>query len=85
MRTLAAVAISDTSDAARRVQDEIYRNMTPARRVELAVEMSEELRTITIAGIRARHPGIDDEQLFHELLVVLHGRLIADQIAGSSR
>ena len=46
----------DTSIDAMAAQVAAYRAMGPARRVELAVAMSEEAREISRAGIRARHP-----------------------------
>jgi hypothetical protein len=35
--------------------------MEPARRVELAVEMSEEVRELAAAGVRTRHPRYDQQ------------------------
>jgi hypothetical protein len=37
--------------------------MSPAQRVRLAVEMSDEARQITEAGVRHRHPDWDAERL----------------------
>jgi hypothetical protein len=51
----------DTSPEAHRVQIEAYRRMTPSRKVEVAVELSEAVMTMAADGIRSRHPDYDDE------------------------
>jgi len=38
---------------------EIYRSMSPARRVEAAVQMSDAVWEMAADGIRARHPEYD--------------------------
>ena len=48
----------DTHPDAHRVQIEAYRAMGPARRLQLAREMSERAREIAIEGVMAREPGI---------------------------
>ena len=54
---------ADTSLEAARVQYEIYARMPPARRLQLALEMSDFLRQTVEAGVRARHPDYTDEQV----------------------
>lgn len=49
--------------------------MTPRQRVELAFEMSEELRAVSVAGIRARHPELDESGALAELARILHPEL----------
>jgi hypothetical protein len=62
----------DTDAAAHEAQLRVYRAMKPETRVRIAAEMSEDVRRISLAGIRARHPDYDDERarraLFHLLL-----------------
>lgn len=52
----------DTSPEADAVQQEIYRKMSPERRLRLVIEMSERAREISIAGLMAREPGITREE-----------------------
>ena len=52
----------DTSRAARAVQSEAQRRVGPAGRVELAIEMSEQARAISIEGVMAREPGLKPEE-----------------------
>jgi hypothetical protein len=61
-----------TADAAARVRD-WYRACGPDRRGELALEMSEEARELTRAGIRARHPDWPEAEIELELFRVSLG------------
>jgi hypothetical protein len=54
---------ADTTPEAARVQFEIYRRMSPDRRLELAFEMSQFLRDVVVAGVRSRHPEFSEEQV----------------------
>ena len=54
---------ADTTPEAWWVQVEIFRRMTPGRRLELAIEMSDNLRKIVAAGVRSRHPDYTEEQV----------------------
>jgi hypothetical protein len=42
---------------------QIYRSMSPGRRVSIAVAMSEEMLAVAAAGIGARHPDYADEDV----------------------
>lgn len=58
---------ADTSPEAHRLQIEAYRRMTPARKVELVVQMSEEVWDLAADGIRMRHPDYDPQQVSRAL------------------
>jgi hypothetical protein len=45
------------------VQIDIYRRMSPNRRLELALQMSDSLRSVVAAGVRNRHPDYSEEQV----------------------
>jgi hypothetical protein len=45
--------------------------MTPEQRVALAAEMSDEIRDVTEAGIRHRHPALTDDQVRAALAAIL--------------
>lgn len=55
--------------------------MSPAQRVELAIVMSDEVRQITLDGIRARNPSFDDAQVHLEWLRILYGDGLAALLA----
>lgn len=52
----------DTTAAAQRRHDEVFRAMSPEQRVAMAVEMSETTLRLAEDGIRMRHPDCTDEQ-----------------------
>jgi hypothetical protein len=54
---------ADTTAEAARVHLEIIRRLSPERRLELAIGMSDFLREVTVAGVRARHPDYSDHQV----------------------
>ena len=57
--TLAA----DTDPDAHALQIELYRRMTGAERLAIAFRLTEMTREAAIAGIRARHPDYDEDDV----------------------
>ena len=47
--------------------------MTPGQRLAMAAEMSDEIRAVTEAGIRQRHPDHSDDQVRAALVGILLG------------
>lgn len=70
----------DTSAAARRVQVEALRRMDGPTRLRMAMEMSEEGRRVTLAGIRYRHPDWTEEAVHEELLRLLLGPELSSSV-----
>lgn len=63
--TNARIVPADTTEEAHRLQGEIYRRMGGAARLNVAFRLTETVRQLSQAGIRQRHPGYTDEQVFH--------------------
>jgi DUF1365 family protein len=74
--------VTDTSTTMRARQLQVFRGMTPAQRVELAIEMSDEIRAVAEAGIRGRHPQHTDDEVRAALLAILLGRESAALVLG---
>ncbi len=53
----------DTTSDAEKVQIEIFRRMTPEKRLQSAALLSETCRTLIAEGIRKRHPNYNEEQV----------------------
>ena len=68
----------DTAAEAREVQLAALRALGPTRRVELAFEMSEQARAISLAGVLAREPGLSPEQARARLLRRILGAALFD-------
>lgn len=64
--------LSDTDAKAAAVQREIFRRMTAEERLRLALEMSDSMRNVALAGLRSRRPDLDDQQLSRELLRLMY-------------
>jgi len=56
------------------VQIAAFRDMSPERRMEITAQMSEEIRSITRAGIVYRHPDYSPDEVSRELLSILFGK-----------
>ena len=54
----------DTTAEAHRLQGEIYRRMGGAARLSIAFQLTDTVRRLALAGVRARHPDYTDEQVF---------------------
>jgi hypothetical protein len=77
---------SDTTDEAREVQFAAYRAMTASQRVVIALQLSDDMRSLSRSGIRWRHPELDERGVHHEFLRILYGsELAAELIAVSAR
>lgn len=63
----------DTTDEAAEIQRDIWRRLGPAGRVELAFDMSDAMRRITLAGIAASHPELDERGRMVEYIRRVHG------------
>lgn len=60
------MAISDTSPEIEAMQIQIRRSMTPSKRLEIAIELSDLLREFRKAGIRRDHPEWTELQIQHQ-------------------
>ena len=65
--------LTDTSRGALAVQLASFRRMTPAQRLALASEMSEEVRALAEAGIRQRHPAYSQSEVRAALAEMILG------------
>ncbi len=64
---------SDTSPDAMRAQIEAQRRLGGAQRFRTACMMSQTLRDLAIARIRAMHPELDERGILDQLLADLYG------------
>lgn len=75
---------TDTPPEVVRVQYEIYRRMSPARKFRLIFDTYEMGRQLAMAGLRMRHPDASEGQL-RQLWAQQHlGRELFDKVYGSS-
>jgi hypothetical protein len=55
------------------IQGGIFRAMTTEQRLRLALEMSESLRGVVLAGLRSRRPELDANGISRELARIMYG------------
>lgn len=70
----------DTSEGAFERQLEPFRAMTPGERLAIGATMSDEIRILAEAGIRARHPTYTDAQVAYALAQILLGGELAAKV-----
>jgi len=75
--------MTDTSPEADARYHELLRRMSPERRLEAAMRLSQAVRELAIAGIRQRHPHADDAEVRVRLTVRLYGRAQAERLFGA--
>lgn len=63
----------DTTPEAAAVQQQILARMTTAQRLQMALELSDSIREVALAGLRCRHPDWNEEQVRRELLRLWYG------------
>lgn len=76
------MSMADTSPQADARYHELLRRMPPEKRLEAAMRLSQAVRELALAGIRARHPGADERELRVRLAVRLYGRDCARRLFG---
>jgi hypothetical protein len=64
--------ISDTTAEAAALQMEVHRRLGSNGRFRAAVEMSELVRELATAGLRARRPDLNDVEIRRELIRQLY-------------
>jgi hypothetical protein len=77
------MSMADTTPEANARYHELLRRMSPERRLEAAMRLSQAIRELAIAGIRQRHPEATDQEVHVRLAVRLYGRACAQKLFGS--
>lgn len=68
------MALDDTRPEVRRLQTELLRRLGPTGRLELAREACESVHRAQLAGLRQRHPDLDEAELDFRARVLRAGR-----------
>lgn len=72
----------DTDPEAEKVQMEIYRRMSPARKFELVEDAIQTSRELVLAGIRSRHPKAGVEEIRRRFFGIWLGEDLATEVYG---
>jgi hypothetical protein len=68
----------DTSPAAAVLQEQSYRELGPAGRLRIALELSDLTHALAVAGIRQRNPDLSEADARRKLASVLYGRSMGE-------
>jgi len=63
----------DTSPAAAAAHFKLYQQIGPARRAQIAAELSDAVRMTAIAGIRRRHPDYSERDVARLFVKIVYG------------
>lgn len=64
--------VSDTTPDAAAIQQDIFRRMTTEQRLRIALEMSDSMRNVALAGLRSRRPELNEAELRRELMRIMY-------------
>lgn len=79
------MGISDTSSESRRVMYELYRQMSPARKLELVFDTYRMGRLLAMAGIRMQYPNASEQEVWHIWAKRHLGEELYDKVYGGSK
>jgi hypothetical protein len=74
-------AYQDTSPEALDVQLDVIRNMSPQRRVDLAFQLTAEVRKMGFDAIRRRHPDLDEQAVQLQFIELVYGEALANEVS----
>lgn len=72
--------LSDTSPEARRVYFESLALLSPAERVQIALELTEAAEQMQRAAILRRNPEATEAEVVYELVRIRYGKELADRV-----
>ena len=75
---------ADTSPEAFRVMVEAYRAMPGSRKMEMAMQMSDDIMEVAASGVRQRHPEYTEEQVRLVLIRMRLGEKLFREVFGTS-
>lgn len=76
---------NDTSDEARRFQDQLYRTMPAHKKFEMVCNAYETGKQLAMAGLRLRNPGASEETI-RNLWIRQHlGNELYEQVYGTAK
>lgn len=64
------------------MQLDVFRKMTPRRKLELMEDANRNAREMALAGLRLRHPDAGEEELFRRLMDLTLGTELAERVFG---
>jgi hypothetical protein len=73
---------SDTHPKMEALQIELWRQASPARKMEMLAQLNASARTLALAGLRSRYPEAGESELRRRLAGLLLGEELARKVYG---
>jgi hypothetical protein len=59
------MSINDTTEEARLIQMDLYRRMSPAKKIEMVFDAIRTGQLLAMAGIRMQYPSASEDEVWH--------------------
>ncbi len=79
------MSISDTSQEAKKVMFDLYRQMSPARKIELIFDAYRTGQLLSMAGIRNQYPSAGEDEVWHIWAKRHLGEKLYNEVYGSQK
>jgi hypothetical protein len=79
------MSISDTTTQAREVQFDLYRKMSPSRKIELVFDACRTGQLLSMAGIKTQYPSANEDEVWHIWAKRHLGEELYDKVYGTSK
>jgi hypothetical protein len=79
------MGISDTTTQAREIQLELYRKMTPAKKIELIFDAYRTGQLLSMVGIRNQYPSASENEVWHIWAKRHLGEELYNKVYGASQ
>ena len=73
---------SDTTKDTAVVQFDLFRKMDISAKAEMTFQLSENMRAVTEAGVRQRHPDYDDQMVNKAVIKLMIGEKLFGEVFG---
>jgi len=74
----------DTDPKMEALQIRLWREASPARKMQMLAQLNDSVRLLALAGLRSRYPQADENELRYRLAVLLLGEELARKAFGES-
>jgi hypothetical protein len=79
------MSISDTTTQAKQVQFDLYRKMSPSRKIELIFDAYRTGQLLSMAGIRNQYPSAGEDEVWHIWAKRHLGEELYNKVYGASK
>jgi hypothetical protein len=79
------MTVSDTTSQIKKIQRDIYRRLTPARKIEMVFDAYRTGQLLSMAGIRNQYPSAGENEVWHIWAKRHLGKKLYNKVYGVSQ